>query len=220
MNPYFLDTILLSSLIFFVTITLALTLSKFKQKKTIIKALSANHIAANQQLAKNEALLTSSLSSLTSPEIKQQIVDLIGKEKECYQKLANLFIDYPPAAIEMIPFIINNTINEYINCLQKVILLHQQSSEITTQNLNENEKIVDNDIDETFQYEALIEQLRYEKNDFSDKYKEARQLLNTIYLNYKDTLGIEAVDSFEKKNALEIATIFKVQMTSTQNTNT
>lgn len=121
-----MTTILFATVIFFASMTLFLFYNRFNQKKNMIKSLTANQIATKNQLERNEAILKSTLSPITNPEVIKQIEDTINKERECYQKITTLLIDYPNAAIEMTPFLVNSAITEYMSCIQKVISHFQQ----------------------------------------------------------------------------------------------
>lgn len=67
------------------------------------------------------------------------------------------------------------------------------------------------EIDELFQYEALIEQLKIEKSDYINKCKKYSHLLNEIYNVYKDHWGLSASKPFEKMNISELEEVFKLK---------
>ena len=209
--------VLLCITLFLTSLLLLIYLSATKRKKAIILATQQTKQSLIDQLASDEIRLKAALNDFLTSELQVKITQILAVEKETCNKLTALFIDYHPAAIDMLPFLLNQIIMAYIDCLEHIVLqskLQTNSPEITVVEASKVETVEADkveEIDDTFQYEALIEQLRYEKHDFADKYKGAQSLLNQIYLKYKDSLGLSGPDSLEKTNIKDIAIIFKIE---------
>ena len=110
----------------------------------------------------------------------------------------------------MTPSILKQITSVYTECIQQVILLNQASVALKNETKEITEEDKEEEVDAAFQYEALIEQLRFEKQDATDNYKSARKLLNLIYLNNKDKLDVNSADSLENMKVSEIAAVFKI----------
>lgn len=70
---------------------------------------------------------------------------------------------------------------------------------------------IEEDMDDLFQYEALIEQLKVEKSDYINKCKKYSILLNEIYSLYKEKWGLSAHKPLEKMNFNELEEVFKIK---------
>lgn len=230
MNNTLLIVILLCSTLFFSVFAIFLFASKIKQRKVILETIKKSQAALKDQFANDEIKLKSASSTFLTPELQTKITLIIAGEKDCYNNLLSLYIDYHPAAIEMLPFFLGQVVSLYIDCIQYIILQSKvqivtEESESKKKEEEEQKRIEEekkkeeeekqrqaDEVDEKFQFEALIEQLRFEKQDFADKYKAAQILLSNIYLKYKDVMALDAVESVEKMKLPEIAAVFKIEI--------
>lgn len=206
-----IDLILLCSTILFAVISGFLILAKITQKKSVFKALKNSHDALKDQLLHNENTLKNTLEPVLTPDLAKKITELVAIERDSYKNLIKLYVDYHPAAIEMMPFLMNQIIASYIQCFEHVVLLKPTTVEPIKEAVQE----ADDDLPENFQFEALIEQLRYEKQDFANKYKDASKLLKTICANHKDELQLNMDKSVEHMNLADIAKVFNIDFTPT-----
>jgi hypothetical protein len=225
-----IDLVLLCSTLFLAAMCFLMFFGKVKQKKQIIESIRKTKEQLSGQYTQDETKLKSILGAFLNDDLQLKITDILNVEKTNYQNLMILFLDYHPAAIEMLPTMLTNVIAAYMDCIQFIVV---QSKTLTIVNeaaavasesaaaaaaeaaAAEKEK-EDDAADAAFQYEALIEQLRYEKQDFADKYKSAQNLLNLIYLKYKGSIEVEDVEATTGKNLEEIAQIFKVEFSVTK----
>jgi len=182
--------------------SLLLILKRTKQKKLLLKALKNNQGTFDSQFESDENQLKDALSNELSVKLTSTITEIISIEKDAYKKLCTLYIDYHPAAIELLPFTINQITSAYIDCIRKVILLVNEDKE------NEADVKLEEPLS---QHEALIAQLRSEKRIYSDNYDKAHNVLNAIYLKYKEKLEIADVTDFKNMNMNEIAAIFNIE---------
>lgn len=204
-----IDLILLCSTLFLAAICLLMFLGRVKQKKKIFESIAKTKSVLSEQYTQDETRLKSISGAFLTDELQFKITEIISVEKINYQNLMALFLDYHPAAIEMLPSLMNNVIASYTDCIQYIVL-HSKMSVPAEEVPKEVEQVEEGVDDENFQYEALIEQLRHEKQDFADKYKNAQNLINKIYLKYKDTLEVDNIDATTGMSLDDIAKIFKV----------
>ena len=207
--------ILLCTTIFFAIISLLFLLSKTKKKKLIVKALENNKAILDSQYASDEAQLKEALGAPLTEKLNSKITDIIALEKKSYKNLSYLFIDYQPAAIEMLPMTVGKIISAYIQCIKEAITIDKElaaSKEEAVAVAEKSKEVDEADVDDVFQYEALIEQLRFEKQDFADKFKASQALLKAIYTKYKDSIDVDKVETLDKLKIPEIAAIFKVEI--------
>lgn len=205
-----MDLILLCSTVIFAMIAAFLILSKIIQRKNVIKALQNSKAVLQNQLSHNANTLKNTLEPMLNPDLEKKIGELISIERDSYKNLIKLYVDYHPAAIEMMPFLINKIVSSYIQCFEHLMLL---SPEKATEEVKEEDP---NELPEHFEFEALIEQLRYEKQDFANKYKDASKLLKTICVTHKDQLKINVDESLEHMNLFDIAKLFNIEFTPTK----
>jgi len=173
----------------------------------IIKAIENNNAAYEDQFINEEELLRKTLGGDLGVKLSNIVTEIITVEKDSYKKLCTVFIDHHAEAIELLPFTINQITTAYIRCLSQVMLALQDKKEVETVSLQDNKT----EEEQLSQYEALIEQLRSEKQSYSDKYKEIHNLLAEIYLKYKEELELKTVDTLQTKNLNEIAALFKLE---------
>jgi hypothetical protein len=203
-----MNLICLCFTVFFAAIALFILLNKVKQKKHILKALEVNVVALETRKAGDESQLKQALGNDLSRKLAGRIAEITQIQFDCYKNLFQLFIDYQPAAIEMLPTLMGKVVTAYIDCIAEVIKL--QTAIPISINEDEPEEATEEEIDDQFQYEALIEQLRCEKQDFSDKYNTALKVLDSIYIKYADKLEIKEAASLAGMNLTDIAQVFKV----------
>ena len=215
--------VLLCSTLFLASMCLLMFFGKVKQKKKIIESIKKTKEVLTGQYIQDEGRLKSTLGTFLNDELQLKITEIITVEKTNYQNLMVLFLDYHPAAIEMLPSMLTNVITAYLDCIQYIVLqsktmviLEEQAAVASKETDKEKEKQEEEDADAVFQYEALIEQLRFEKQDFADKYKNSQTLINQIYLKYKDKIEVDDVESTVGKKLEDIAEIFKVDFTVTK----
>jgi hypothetical protein len=220
MNINFLDITLLCSNVFFATIIVIIMIIKIRQKKVILNAFQKSKNLLKAQIVNDEAVLKNARGETLSPELEKKIIEIISVEKDSYNSLLNLFVDYHPASIEMMPVLMNKITTSYIQYIEQIMRVNgvEQPKEVNSQ-LESNPQsdgspckaVLEGDPSgDEYQYEALIEQLRFEKQDFANKYKNASNLLETIYLTYKDKLEIKGPEKLENMNLTEIAKIFNI----------
>jgi hypothetical protein len=212
MNINVIELILLCSTILFAVISACLILAKITQKKSVIKAIQNSRDALKDQLSHNENTLKNTLEPMLTPDLAKKITELVVIERDSYKNLIKLYVDYHPAAIEMMPFLMNQIISSYIQCFEHVILLKPTEAAASKEAAPEE---ADDELPENFQFEALIEQLRYEKQDFANKYKDASKLLKTICTNHKEQLKLNINESIEHMNLADIAKAFNIEFTPT-----
>jgi hypothetical protein len=214
MNINLFNLALLGCIIIFATIIIIIMLIKNRQKNVILNAFQKSKNLLKTKISNDEERLKRTLGAPLMPELEKKIMDVIAVEKDSYNNLLNLFVDYHPAAIEMMPVFMDKITESYVHCIEQIILLNkiEQSKEINIPVENSPQNVIlDGDPSEDdYQYEALIEQLRFEKQDYADKYKNAHKLLEKIYLAYKDKLEISGPETFENMNLTEIENILKV----------
>ncbi|MDR3443007.1 MAG: hypothetical protein P4L65_08320 [Legionella sp.] len=219
MNISIFDLTLICCTVFFATLMIILMLIQNRKKNIILKAFEKSKNSLRAQIINDEAHLKNTLEPLTTPELEKKISDIIATEKDSYTNVLNLFIDYQPAAIEMMPVFVSKITDSYVECFKQIVVLRQaeQSKEANSQSEDSpREEVLEGDPSEDiYQYEALIEQLRFEKQDYADKYKNAQKLLETIYLTYKDKLEIKGPDTLTNMNLTEIANLFATELTVT-----
>lgn len=219
MNISIFDLTLICCTVFFATLMIILMIIQNRQKNTVLKAFEKSKNSLRSQIINDEAHLKNTLEPLVTPELEKKISKIIATEKDSYTNVLNLFIDYQPAAIEMMPVFVSKITESYVECLKQIVVLHQaeQSIEVNSQSEDSPQKeVLEGDPGEDiYQYEALIEQLRFEKQDYADKYKNAQKLLETIYLTYKDKLEIKGPDTLTNMNLTEIANLFTTELTVT-----
>lgn len=205
--------ILLCCTLFLAAVCVIMFLGRVKQKKKIFESIKKSKGILNDQYISDEDRLKKVAGAFLTDDLQLKITEIVSVEKKNCQNLMALFLDYHPAAIEMLPSITNNITSAYIDCIQYIIL---QSKIIKVEEeAAPKEEVVEEkpeeDLDEMFQYQALIEQLRYEKQDFADKYKYAQQLLDAIYQKYKDQLDINKEhESISTMKLDDIANVFDV----------
>lgn len=201
MSTYSLmNLLLLFSTAFFAASTLLLLWEKVKQKKLIIKALENNQKIFESQFITDENQLKEVMGDELSEKLTDKIAEVISIEKESNKNLCTLFIDHHPEAIELLPFAINQIIAAYLNCINEILILLKAKN---SEELQQKE-------DDLVQYGSLIEQLRSEKHTYSEKYNDALNLLNLIYLKYKDPLEDPDMPTLEGMSLKEIAITFKI----------
>lgn len=219
MNISIFDLTLICCTVFFATLMIILMIIQNRQKNSILKAFEKSKNSLRSQIINDEAHLKNTLEPLATPELEKKISEIIATEKDSYTNVLNLFIDYQPAAIEMMPVFVSKITESYVECLKQIVVLRQaeQSKEANSQSEDSPQKeVLEGDPGEDiYQYEALIEQLRFEKQDYADKYKNAQKLLETIYLTYKDKLEIKGPDTLTNMNLTEIANLFTTELTVT-----
>lgn len=216
MNNYSLmNIILLLTTLLFAGLTLWMLLKRVKEKKHIVTALEANQAAFDSQFAEEENQLKQTIGEELATKLDTKIVEIVSVEKEAYKKLCTVFIEHQAAAIELLPFTMSKIIVAYIECISEIVRLHKEIQVGDTVSLEENGQEGNKPVEEEegiSQSEALIEQLRFEKLAYSDKYKAVIQLLHEIYRKYKDKLEItESDEHFATMNIDEIAKIFKIE---------
>lgn len=75
---------------------------------------------------------------------------------------------------------------------------------------NEPRQSIEEEIDDVYQYEALIEQLRYEKQTYAHKCKEYVALLQMIYERDKNKWETTPEKPFEKMKFDELKQVFNL----------
>jgi hypothetical protein len=191
---------------------------KLKIRKDILKAITKNKVLINQQSEQNKAKITASLLSINSPELEQLIEKLMATEYECYKTLTTAYIDYHPAAVNIIPLILNQISTSFMSCMDYVHahtqIVSDNGDPAVDSNVEQSEKLVDNqeeDIDDLFQYEALIEQLRVEKQTYADKCSHYSAVLDELFHLHKDNLAWSADKPIAKMSFSELETAFKLK---------
>lgn len=207
-----MNLILLCCTLFLAALCLLMFLGRVKRKKQIFDSISKNKNALNEQYVNDETRLKKIAGVFLTSDLQTKITEIISVEKTNYQNLMALFLDYHPAAIEMLPSMVNNIISAYIDCIQYIIL--QSQTGITVEAGQEQSREPKSEtIDERYQLQALIEQLRHEKQQLSDRYHQSQQLISLIYQKYKEKLDInQEIDSLNNLKLEEMATLFKVDM--------
>ena len=205
-NYSLMNIILISSTLFFAALTLYIILKRTKEKKDIIKAIENNNAAYEQQFLSEEEQLRKTLGNELGTKLNDVIKEIITVEKESYKKLCTLFIDHQGEAIELLPFTMSQITTAYGRCLGQLMNLLKDHTEVETFSLQESK----NEEEQLSQYEALIEQLRSEKLTYSDKYKEAHNLLIQIYSKYKEKLELSHVELPEAINLTDLSHLFKM----------
>lgn len=213
MNITIFDLTLLCSTVVFATIIIILLMLKSRQKNIILKAFQKSKDSLKAQIINDEANLRSAAGDKSTPEVAGQIAGVIAVEKDSYNTLINLFVDYHPAAIEMMPSLMSKITESYIQYMQQIMPLssgkHNKEPKMQS-DVNPRKNVIEGDpAEDEYQYEALIEQLRFEKQDYADKYKHAHKLLEKIYLTYKDKLEISGPETLTNMNLTEIGSLFE-----------
>lgn len=198
--------LLIPTLFFFAGLTLFILLNKIKEKRALIKAIKNNDVAYEEHFTNEEDKLKKILGEELSEKLNGMIANVINVERDSYKKLCAVFIDHHSEAIQLLPYTMNQITTAYINCLSQVVALSKDNTAAETVPLQESKS----EEETLFQYEALIEQLRYEKQTYSDKYKESQSLLSEIYLKYKDKLELNNVESPQSMNIKEMTTLFNL----------
>ena len=223
MNMNLIEVILLCTTVIFAMIAAFLIIAKIIQRKTVIKALENSVGMLKTQLTHNEATLKNTLEPMLTPDLGKKISELVAVERDSYKNLIKLYVDYHPAASEMMPFLMNQIIASYIQCFEHIVLLQPSKTEqVQAHNKTESataqapQQEASDELPENFQFEALIEQLRYEKQDFANKYKDASKLLKTICADYKEQLKLNVDDSLEHMNISDIAKLLNIEFTPTK----
>lgn len=201
MNSYSLmNFLLLCGASFFAGTTLLLFWEQLRQKKLLLQALEKNKQLFDTQFVNNEVQLKKFFGEELSKKLSSKIEETISSEKGSYKELCAAFINHHSEAMELLPSKINQIISAYLDCAaQGIILIKEKAS-------NEVKKKEE----DAFRFQASIEQADSEKQLYLDKYHEALNLLNSIYLRYKATLDIEQVESLDNLNLEEIAKLFKI----------
>ena len=70
---------------------------------------------------------------------------------------------------------------------------------------------MDEEVTDLFQYEALIEQLRFEKQEYANKCAQYQRMLHRLYETYRDQLGLSADKAVDKMNTNELYLTFKLK---------
>ena len=121
---------------------------KLKIRKDILKAITKNKVLINQQSEQNKAKITASLLSINSPELEQLIEKLMATEYECYKTLTTAYIDYHPAAVNIIPLILNQISTSFMSCMDYVHahtqIVSDNGDPAVDSNVEQSEKLVDN----------------------------------------------------------------------------
>ncbi len=206
-NYSLVNLLLLCSTLFFAAVSLFILLKKTKEKRFILKAIESNNTAYEEQFTNEEEQLRKTLGSELGTKLNNVITEIITLEKDSYKKLCTLFIEHQAEAIEVLPFTMNQITSAYIRCLSQVVTLLKDKAEAETVSLQENI----NEEEQLSQHEALIDQLRSEKQVYSDKYKEAHHLLVDVYLKYKDKLEINNVETVDDMNINEMASLLNIE---------
>lgn len=222
-----LELTLLFSSIIFLTMILFMFISTTKQRKAIIIAIKNSQESLKDQLAHDETSLKNALGSFLSPQIESKVAEIVALERQCYASLVKLYIDYHPAAIEMTPQTLKPIIAAYNQCIEHIVTtmpvpvepVKTEAVVVDTVVISDEPKIepsareitTEEALSENFQYEALIEQLRFEKQDFATKYKESISLLVAIYNKYQATLALGAGETLESKNLKDAANAFNIE---------
>lgn len=201
-----MNILLISALFFFAGLTLFILLNKIKEKRALIKAIKNNNAAYEKHFTNEEDKLKKILGEALSEKLNGMIANVVKVERDSYKKLCAVFIDHHSAAIQLLPHTINQITTAYINCLSQVVNLSKDNISGDAVPLQE----TPSEAETLFQYEALIEQLRYEKQTYSDKYKESQSLLSGVYLKYKDKLELDNVESPQTMSVKEMTTVFKL----------
>ena len=198
MNHTISNLILVCSTILFALLSISLFFSRAKQKKIILSVVPDVQKTITTQLNNHEQRLKDSAGVLLTAELEGKISQMMLLEKECKNKLLLAFLDYHPAAVKLLPDVYAKIADAYIDYIECV--------------LSKSLKKHDNEGDELFQYEALIEQLRHEKHDYADKYKTSQNLLKQIYRKYKDKIGITDSQTLDTMTLNDIAVLFNVEL--------
>lgn len=204
MDEHLLISFLLATSIFFATLTMFFVIMNYRTKKNLIETIKINKETVSNQIKKNAQTLQAALVSVIPDEYEQQTANLVNKEREYYEQFTHLFVHYPSSALAVLHLLINGISTEYIRCIQHVSGLATDALAAAS----------DRSDDDNSQFEVLIEQLRFEKNDLMNRIKALEQVLNGIYKSYKEASGFEEVESLEKKSTQELASIFKVSLMS------
>lgn len=202
LNYMMLSLAFLCSTILFAFLALGLFLSKMKQKKIILSAINNIQNIIKERLECNENRLKNSTGALLTSELEHKISQLILLEKECQNRLLLAFLDYHPTAVTLLPDMQAKITNAYMDYIESIL------AKTTVAQPSEGA----GDEDTLFQYEALIEQLRYEKHDYADKYKSSHALLNQIYQKYKEVIGLNGGKSLDSMTISDIAILFHVDL--------
>lgn len=222
MNMNLIEVILLCTTVIFAMIAAFLIIAKMIQRKSVIKAFENSISMLKAQLSNNEATLKNTLQPMLTPDLGKKIAELVAIERDSYKNLIKLYVDYHPAAIEMMPILMNQIVASYIQCFEHIVLLqpnkkeHDPAQNKTESTAEAPPKDASDELPENFQFEALIEQLRYEKQDFANKYKDASKLLKTICADYKDQLKLNVDESLEQMNVSDIAKLLNIEFTPTK----
>lgn len=211
-NRVLFDSILTGGIVFFSMLALFLFVLGYRHRNTVIKAIISAQNYLKEHIESHSERLKKSLSNTITPDLEARIEDIKQAEKDNFNKLIDLFLDHSPAAIEMMPVIVNNILLAHVDLIQRVDLMKGTVAEpvVAVEEPKIEAPVKEDPLDDEFQYQALIEQLRYEKQDFATKYKESSDLITEIYNQYKEKLELEPVETFKNLKITEIASIFKV----------
>ena len=87
-----------------------------------------------------------------------------------------------------------------------ILIEKNTHADVNTSIIQKNE----DEIDDEFQYLALIEQLKIEKQEYANKSKQYLEFLNEVYDSYKEKLKLTSEKPFEKMNFVELREVFKL----------
>lgn len=203
------DSILSGGIVFFSMLSLIMFILGYRHRKALVKAIISAQNSLREHIENHSEALKNALRNTMTADLERRIEDIQQVEKDSLNKLIDLFLDYSPAAVEMTPVLLNTILAAHVDLLQRVDLM--KTTVVEAPEPPKMEATVKEDpLEAEFQYKALIEQLRYEKQDFATKYKESAELLTEIYNQYKEKLELDKVESLKNLKTTEIAALFKI----------
>ncbi len=206
------DYIFIGLIVFFALIAGYFLLRRLLGRKKIINALLITKATLKEQLVNDETTLKKAIEPLSNSYLEEQVSKIIAKEHEVYKSLASTYIHYHAAAVEILPFAMNQIMGAYIQLIENIVRAVPEAVQLADDpSIDVSESAEEEVIDELFQYESLIEQLRIEKADFADKCKFYGLIIAQIYTQYHEQLGLPEQKDVQLMSIDRLKEIFKLE---------
>jgi hypothetical protein len=130
MTTFNLLSILFGTTVFLGSIIIFQIVTKFKNSKEMISAITKSKTDLTDYVQKRSDELVPILEALYDKDAETKMIHIRDELTEFYSQLVTLIIDYQPRSIELLPKLLNSLNIVYVNTLKEAIQKYSASKEL------------------------------------------------------------------------------------------